>query len=134
VQVRSFRCRVTPIARLLAIALTTTLGLVVLASACNSKSGAMNAGDECFLATDCAPGLICIEQANKTRICSDDLSRVAGRPPPEGGAEEGDAAIDEGGLSDAPLTDRTEPPPDTGLPDTNVPPPDSGAPVDSGGD
>ncbi|MDF2693014.1 MAG: hypothetical protein K0S65_1397 [Labilithrix sp.] len=106
-------------------------GVVVFVSACGSKSSAMGAGDECFLATDCAPGLICIEQANKTRICSDDLSRVAGRPPPEGGAE-GDAANEEGG-TDGSVADRTAPP-DTGVPDTNTPPPDTGAPPDSGDD
>jgi len=103
-----------------------TLGLGSTFIACSTSASNVGPGGECFLATDCAPGLVCLEQANKTRICSDDLSRVAGRPPPEGGMEEQEAG--EGG-----------PPPDpdaqspadssSGNPDTG--PRDTGTPVDS---
>jgi hypothetical protein len=120
--------------RALALGLTGTLGVLLLASACGSSSNAVGPGGECFLATDCAPGLVCIEQANKTRVCSDDLSRVAGRPPPEGGAAEADGG--EGGVepdgSDTP--DTSTPVPDTGIPDTNTPPPDTGTPPADAGD
>ncbi len=119
----------TGASRALAAGLTATLSLLVLASACASTSSAVGPGGECFLATDCAPGLICIEQPNKTRICSDDLSRVAGRPPPEGGAEEGDAG--EGGVPEGSTNDVVTPPPDTGTPDTNQP--DTGAPSQDAG-
>lgn len=119
--------------RALALGLAATLSVLVLASACDSPFEPVGPGGECFLATDCASGLICIEQADKTRVCSDDLSRVAGRPPPEGGAEEADGG-GEGGIAEGGTSDVVTPPPDTGAPDTN-PPPDTGAPpVDAGED
>jgi hypothetical protein len=115
----------------LAAGLTATLAVVVVGSACTAKVTQVGAGGECFLATDCAPGLICIEQADKTRICSDDLSRVAGRPPAE--PEEADGGGGEGGMPEASANDVTQPPEDTGAPDTS--PPDTGAPPpDSGAD
>ena len=124
----------TGVSRAFAVGLTATFSVLLLASACTSKVTAVGPGGECFLATDCAPGLICIEQADKTRICSDDLSRVAGRPPPEGGADETDGG-GEGGVPEGSVGDVVTPPPDTGLPDTNQPPPDTGTPPqDSGGD
>ncbi|MBX3209937.1 MAG: hypothetical protein KF764_33210 [Labilithrix sp.] len=118
----------TKLSRNLAAGLTATLGALVVAAACAPESSRVGPGGECFLATDCEPGLICIEQANKTRICSDDLSRVSGRPPPEG--DEGDAAS-EGGAGE-PLPDGGQPE-DTGAPDRNAPP-DTGTPVDAGED
>ena len=119
-------------ARTLAVLTTGTFAVCLVAtSACSSKASLVGPGGECFLATDCAPGLVCVEQANKTRVCSDDLTRVAGRPPPEGGA--GDAAEEggEGGMdaqTDSPVT----PPVDSGK-DTSVPV-DTGSPVDTGTD
>lgn len=127
----------TDTARTLALGLTSVLGALVFASACTSKASAVGAGGECFLATDCAPGLVCIEQANKTRICSDDLSRVAGRTPPDGAvaADAGDEA-GEGGVDGALPDVVVLPPPDANVPDTTPPPPDTGPPppVDSGTD
>jgi hypothetical protein len=124
-----FLPQVTRAARALAVGFTSTLGVLVLVSACAPSSSPVGPGGECFLATDCASGLICIEQPNKTRVCSDDLSRVAGRPPPAG-----DAGADDGSL-DGSVPDSSPPLPDTGVPDTNQPPPDTGAPpADSGGD
>ena len=107
-------------------------------AACSKENAAIDKGGECFFASDCAPGLICVEQRGKgVRICTDDLSEVAGDPPEMG--EEGDAS-DEGGEAgepDAPVVDS-----DTGTDqnvamdtgggqDTGV---DTGTPVDSGAD
>ena len=125
--------RVTGVSRALAVALTSALAVLVVGSACTAKVTQVGAGGECFLASDCAPGLICIEQANKPRICSDDLSRVAGRPPAEPGADE-DGGDGEGGVPDGSAGDVTQPPPDTGVPDTNQPPPDTGAPPQDAGE
>lgn len=127
--------RATSAARSLAAGLTATLLVVVLvASACAPQSSRVGAGGECFLATDCAPGLICIEQADKTRLCSDDLSRVAGRPASDGGAE-ADGAVGEGGTSDdGAVADGASQPPDTGAPDTSTPSDAGAPPVDASDD
>ena len=106
--------------------------------ACSKDNAAIGAGGECFFATDCAPGLICVEQRDKgIRICTDDLSGVAGEPPGMPG-EEGDASDEggEGGATDGPVvipdtgTDQNVAP-DTSVVDTGV---DTGLPIDSGGD
>ena len=105
--------------------------------ACSKDNAAIGAGGECFFASECAPGLICVEQRDKgIRICTDDLSGVAGEPP---GMEEADAN-DEGG--DAGETDGPVVIPDTGTDqtvsmdtgggvDTGI---DTGLPIDSGAD
>jgi hypothetical protein len=106
-----------------ALGFAVCLGVGALASAsCSSGGGLVGPGGECFLATDCAPGLVCVEQPNKTRVCSDDLRRVAGRTPPEGGADE-----DGGPEADATSDASDQPPPtedagvrDSGVPDTGV--------------
>lgn len=91
-------------------------GLVAIMMACSVETSRVGAGGECFLASDCEPGLVCVPQRNGARICSNDLTEVAGRPPPEAGArdasEAGDAT-DEGGdaTTDAPVVDA---PVDTG--------------------
>ena len=72
-----------------------------------------------------------MEQANNARTCTDDLSRVAGKPPGEGGVDDASADGEAGALPDGNIPDVTvtPPPPDTGTPDTFVPPPpDTGAP------
>jgi hypothetical protein len=79
------------------------IGALSLVDACSTSSPPVNRGGECFLATDCAPGLVCVEQANKGRTCSDDLTRVAGQAPPEGGA--GDARASDARASDARAAD-----------------------------
>jgi hypothetical protein len=100
------------------------LALVLLPAACKSSGGSVGPGGECSLATDCALGLICIEQENGSRACSDDLSRVAGEAPSNGGGEM-DANAD-GPVGDA------APPSDSGQDSSR---PDTGGPVlDSGGD
>jgi hypothetical protein len=84
--------------------------------ACVAQPSPVGPGGECFLASDCAPGLICVEQREGTRVCTDDLSRVTGRPrePEDAGEGEGDggdpdastpvpedAGVDAGGEEDA---------------------------------
>ncbi|MCA9588938.1 MAG: hypothetical protein KC657_26665 [Myxococcales bacterium] len=112
-------------------ALALVLGLATSATpfaACRTSSEAVGKGGECLLATDCAPGLVCIAQRNGARVCTDDLSGVGGRPIPDGAPppEGGDGTVD----PDAPVD------PDTGTPDVTPPPPDTGppdtGPVDTG--
>ena len=74
-------------------------GPILLAAGCSAKANPVSSGGECFLATDCAAGLVCVEQANTTRICTNDLARVAGKSAPEAGT--GDARAAEGGVSEA---------------------------------
>jgi hypothetical protein len=74
----------------------------LVAAACAPKNSASGAGQECFVATDCEPGLVCVPQRGGARLCSADLSQVTGRPP--GGppmADGGDAATD-GPVADGP--------------------------------
>ena len=68
--------------------------MVVLA--CAQDSPLVGPGAECFLASDCQPGLVCVPQRNGGRVCSNDLSQVMGRPPPEAGMGDasGDASAD----------------------------------------
>ncbi len=99
------------------------LALTAIAAACASSASKVGAGAECFLASDCEDGLVCVPQPNGGRVCSNDISRVAGRPPAEGGA--GDANVAD--ATDAPVNDAPadSPPQDTGT--------DTG-PVDAGQD
>ncbi len=101
-----------------ALAFLLPFGLVLSPLAACGSDDKVGKGGECSLATDCAPGLICIPQKD-TRVCSDDLSNVAGKPPPDGGAAEagegGDADLDQ-----LAPDDRTTPM-DTGTPDTSKP-------------
>src|SRR4051794_31360111 len=88
--------------RALACALAGAIGVGAPVDACSSKANPVGPGGECFLATECASGLVCVEQANHTRVCSSDLSRVAGRRPADDGAA-ADAAgeVDEDASFDA---------------------------------
>jgi len=105
------------------------LALVFSPAACGSSSaGGVGPGGECSLATDCIPGLVCVEQQNGARLCSDDLTRVAGEAPPDGAPAARDAAMSDA-PADAPPMGRDTGVPDTGR-DTGGPPP----PVDSGSD
>ncbi len=127
---------ISPRAR--AAAFLALAGLVVvvgLVGACNAESVAVGPGGECFLATDCAPGLVCVEQANKTRVCTDDLTRAAGRPPAE--AEEAGAPDAESADSSVDGSPPPPPPPpadsgtkdagrDSGTVDAEPPPVDAG--------
>lgn len=100
--------------------LTVGLAAVFSILACTSNVSPVGLGGECFIATDCLTGLICVEQANKTRICTDDLSRVAGRPPP---TDAGEAGVTDGSKADVSVP----PLEDTGAPDSGTFPGDSGA-------
>jgi hypothetical protein len=113
----------------IAIPLALTLGPVAFAIvSCNTQTNLVNKGGECFLASDCAPGLVCVLNADKQRVCTDDISGVAGRPPPEGGppreaGEGGDADPDAPQPVEDSGTDTSKP--DTALPDTG--PADTGS-------
>lgn len=104
--------------------------------ACSKDNAAIDRGGECFFASECAPGLICVEQRDKgIRICTDDLSEVAGDPPGmgeedasdeggEGGEADGPVVIADTGSDQNVATDTGGQ--DTGV-DTGQPPVDSGA-------
>jgi hypothetical protein len=89
--------------------------LLVGPQACSTKNQLVGAGQACFLATDCEPGLVCVPQENGGRLCSDDLTRVAGDTPPEAGPA--DAATPDAPQNDAPSD---SPPNDTGPQDTGA--------------
>jgi hypothetical protein len=97
------------------------LAPIVVVGACRERAGLVDRGGECFLATDCALGLVCVDQGEGIRTCTDDLSEVAGEPPPDGAMPPeagGDAP------RDAPRND-ANPPIDSGQ-DTGQPPVDAG--------
>ena len=104
------------------VALVPLVLTIVLPLACGSDSSLAGPGEECFAATDCQAGLVCVPQRGGSRLCSNDLTMVAGRPPPEAGAAaDGEAGADgptEGATSDAPVQDTNVP--DTNVPDANV--------------
>jgi hypothetical protein len=102
-----------------------TVGAVMFA--CASQPSLSGPGEECFAATDCADGLVCVPQRGGSRLCSDDLSQVTGRPPPEGGAAMMEAGGDgprEGSATDGQGGQDTSTP-DTSMPDTSMPPVDA---------
>lgn len=80
-------------------------------AACSPTASEVGPGGTCFLTSDCAPGLVCVEQQNKSRICTDDLTRVVGGGPPEAGM--GEAGDGPNEATDAPVI-----PQETGSPDT----------------
>ncbi len=89
------------------VALLLAVGLAAGPAGCTPDNPRVQKGGECFLATDCAPGLICVPLRSGARLCSDDVSQVSGRPPPEAGvADAGDAGPnDSGPVPDAAPTD-----------------------------
>jgi hypothetical protein len=100
------------------------LGILAV-MACTQDTARVGPGGECFVATDCEPGLVCVPQQSGARVCSNDLSRVAGRPPQTGPRDSGEAGdgdpdgeVPDGDIPDAPT--------DTGN--------DTGNPVDAGAD
>jgi hypothetical protein len=107
-------------------------------SACSTDPALIGPGGACFLATDCAPGLVCVPQRGGGSVCSDDLSSVTGDPPDMGGdmdaAGDADGANQGDGTTDGVAPPPPPPPPPTdGGADTN--PPDTGAdtgPADAG--
>lgn len=86
-------------------------------AACTKETSLTEKGGSCYVATDCAPGLVCVGQRDGTRICTDDL-RNLGSPPQAGGNDGGDAQS-----ADAPVTPETGTQ-DTGT-DTSAPPQDA---------
>jgi len=113
----------------IAIPLALALGpLVLVIASCNSSTNLVDKGGECFLASDCAPGLVCVE-VNRQRVCTDDITGVAGRSPPEGGMpREGG----EGGDADPDAPVQETGPTDTGVSDTGKPVDTGTPPVDAG--
>ncbi len=103
-----------------------TVGAILFA--CAAQTSLSGAGQECFAATDCQDGLVCVPQRGGARLCSDDLSQVTGRPPPEAGAaaEAGGDGPREATPTDGPAAQDTSMP-DTSMPDTSMPPVDAGA-------
>lgn len=89
---------------------------VILPLACAQDPERVGAGGECFVASDCAPGLVCVPQRGGARACSSDLSQVVGRPPAMGDAGNADAEADGPDEGSVP-----EGGPDTSVPDTSVP-------------
>ena len=77
------------------LSLPAKLAVALISWACSPTYTPVGPGGECFVATDCAAGLVCLEQPNKTRICSDDLTGVAGRARPDGSAPDGAASAQE---------------------------------------
>ncbi len=86
------------------------LAVALVPQACSQKDSAVAKGQPCFLASDCQPGLVCVPQDNGSRICTDDLSGVAGEGPMEAGRDGNMPEAGEGGR-DAPSD---SPPADTG--------------------
>jgi hypothetical protein len=93
----------------------------LLALACTASSSAVGPGQECFAASECEPGLVCVPQRNGGSVCSNDLSQVTGRPPMEPPApdagEGGDAPADGPELDAPPQDTGTDTGADTGIKD-----------------
>jgi hypothetical protein len=109
-----------------AFVLSPILAVVAL-FACGTDPSVSAAGEECFEATDCQDGLICVPQQNGSRVCSNDLSGVSGKPPGEDAgpmeAGEGGELNDGAPPTDAPAQDTSAP--DTSVKDTGSPPADA---------
>ena len=69
---------------------------VALAAGCGSKAKLAGNGQECYLATDCAAGLVCLPTKAGNRVCGNDLSGVQKEPPPAMRQDAGDDAGDAG--------------------------------------
>jgi hypothetical protein len=102
------------------VALVPVVLAVVVPLACSDKAALSGPGEECFAATDCQAGLVCVPQRTGARLCSSDLTQVEGRPPPEAGADAGEAGDGptEGAVTDGPVQDTSTP--DTSKPDTST--------------
>ena len=108
--------------------------LTGLTGACSSASSLVPQGGECFAATDCAAGLVCIPRKDGTRACDSDLSSVE-KPATGTGTDAGAPATDAGPANDAATsTDATTPRPDAGPKDASPPKDATPPPVDAGVD
>jgi hypothetical protein len=106
--------------QVLVLLLPIALGVIILV-ACAPEPSPVGAGEECFVASDCAPGLVCVPQRGGSRLCSSDLTQVVGRAPPEAGAEEVPDTGAADGPAEATVPDDTGTVPDTSVPDTSMP-------------
>jgi hypothetical protein len=137
--------------REVALAVTFRFGIGALglgAVACSTPESLAGQGGECFLATDCQPGLVCVPKKDGTRACSSDLSTIEHTPfaPGEAGvaadAGEAGAASPEAGEAGASTDSATgteagasvdsAPSPEAGANDSAQP--GSDAPVSQPGD
>lgn len=111
---------------MLAVVAVVAVGTAASAGGCEANTQRVGPGEECFVATDCEPGLVCVPLRNGARVCSNDLTEVVGRAPPDGAVpEDGGADPDDGAAPDE----------DADVPDTGVPVDagsDTGAPADAG--
>jgi hypothetical protein len=112
---------------------TSALALFAAMAACKTATLAAQGG-ECSLATDCAPGLVCLAKPDGTRSCESDLSSVT-KPVPMGARDtgaDGTTANDDGSVPVVPPTDGatvpdTATPPRDAAPDTATPDASDGA-------
>lgn len=111
----------------------TSVGLVALEEGCSTTTEAVPYGGECFVASDCAPGLVCITQPNGARACTDDLSGSTGDPPGTGGGTDGGGAADGAAAEDGGEADGGPSPEDAGGTPDSGGMPDAGRP-DAGED
>ncbi|WP_394828875.1 hypothetical protein [Pendulispora albinea] len=95
--------------------------LVVASCSENKLAGP---GGDCFQATDCEDGLVCVPSGNR-KVCSNDITGLQ-TPPAK------DASLNDAARADAPVPNDAYRPPDTSVPDTR-PPVDTGV-VDTGTD
>lgn len=99
------------------VVLAAGLGAALVAG-CEKTRALAGAGQDCDLAIDCLPGLVCVDdEATGRRVCSSDLTSVQGEAPPDGAP----APTPEAGADGAP----------TPTPDA-AGTPDAGSPQDSG--
>ena len=101
---------------------------VPLALSCSTHGKTVPIGGECFQASDCGDGVVCVPQTDGKRICSTDISGIvsaedAAAPPVDAGASDG--ASDSAPRDAAKQPDGA--PPDAEPPDTGAA---SDAPVD----
>lgn len=82
----------------------------------------VGAGGACDLAADCAPGLVCVPldnaRDNGGRVCSNDLTEIAGEAPPGSGADDAGNEGDAEAGAPLPEDDAGSTPTDSGAPDT----------------
>ncbi len=109
-----------------AVALSVTTGIGTAFFACGVEARLSAKGEECFVASDCVPGLVCVPQRSGARFCTDDLSQVTGTPreaaeDAAGGDGEADAQDDAPSVpEDSGGDDTGVGVPDTGVPDTGI--------------
>jgi hypothetical protein len=118
----------------IAIAGVVLAAVAGLTGACGSAASLVPQGGECFAATDCAAGLVCIPRKDGTRACDSDLSSVE-KPATGAGTDAGAPAVDAAPADDATTSpDASTPRPDAGAKDAAPPRDATPPPVDAGVD